>query len=157
MPRGRASVSFNAEDFGNFLQHPLVHSRSSVAVVGRPFRFEKHVVFQPGLQPPLPPSHAHRLLPLRNAVACLRGRYNGSTFEVSMSTKESATSNNIVCDAKHVSGVCQDVDGEEALVSNSLSQFFGNLSLDLNGTRMQYAAMQFFLGEGDAGDRKSVV
>ncbi|GLC35963.1 hypothetical protein PLESTB_000524000 [Pleodorina starrii] len=48
-PVGSARVVFNADDFGAFLQHPLVTTAARRAVQGRPFLFDREgVVIAPG-------------------------------------------------------------------------------------------------------------
>ncbi|CAM9214634.1 unnamed protein product [Ectocarpus fasciculatus] len=123
-PSGNAVVVFSAEDFGNFLAHPLIRR---TVVAGRSFVFDRHgVVVDP-----------------RKRTVAFGGLWGAEKLRIELSqaaARAPLVSKVIrsVEDGDHESGLPDD----DAIASD-MSGFFNNLEVDLDGPRLSFSSLSF--------------
>ncbi|CAM9365010.1 unnamed protein product [Hapterophycus canaliculatus] len=121
-PSGNAIVVFNAQDFGNFLVHPLIHGMD---LAGRSFVFDREgVVVDP-----------------INRTVGFRGRWGEQKLCIELS--QTTARERLV--ARVVHGVDGEAEGlEDAAadhVASEVSDFFNNLEVDLDGPVLSFSSM----------------
>ena len=132
-PRGEASISFNASDFGNFLRHPIVERASRKAVKNGAFNFKP----QEGVS--VEEEGCEEGSMKRSTFVRFSGVWeaDGELYVLRMGVEES-DGTRVTMEAKSDTG-----KGDE-IVALELRKFFNSLSLDLDGTVMRFVGMNFF-------------
>lgn len=123
-PSGNAIVVFSAEDFGNFLAHPLIRR---TVVAGRSFVFDRQgVVVDP-----------------RKRTVAFGGVWGAEKLRIELSQAAAR--------APLVSEVIRGVDGgdhesghtDDDVIASDISDFFNNLEVDLDGPRLSFFSLSF--------------
>lgn len=123
-PSGNAIVVFSAEDFGNFLAHPLIRR---TVVAGRSFVFDRQgVVVDP-----------------RKRTVAFSGVWGAEKLRIEL--REAAAR------APLVSEVVRSVDDgdrdggltDDHALASDMSEFFNNLEVDLDGPRLSFSSLSF--------------
>ncbi len=122
VPAGTARVVFNAQDFGNFLAHPLIR-RTFLA--GRSFVFDRGGVA-------IDPVN-------RTVVFC--GRWGGERLRVALSQPSARES--LV--ARVVRGAGEEEEGSrvDETIGLEMSSYFNNLEVDLDGPTLSFSSLSF--------------
>ena len=132
-PRGEASISFSASDFGNFLKHPMVEGASRKAIKNKAFNFKplEGVTIEEG--------GCEEGNIKRSTFVRFSGVWeaDGELYVLRMGVEESDKTR-VTMEAKSNTGK------DDEIVALELRKFFNSLSLDLDGTVMRFASMNFF-------------
>ncbi|CAM9933313.1 unnamed protein product [Scytosiphon promiscuus] len=120
-PSGKAIVVFNAQDFGNFLAHPLIRE---TVLVGRNFVFDRQGVI---------------VDPINRTVA-FGGRWGDQRLriELSQTTTREPLVARVVRDADNEAGGFED-----AVVASEIGDFFNMLEVDLDGPVLSFSSMSW--------------
>lgn len=133
-PSGDAAVVFNAQDFGNFLAHPLVRR---TAIAGRSFVFaRKNVLIDPSLR-----------------VVEFGGAWGGQRVRVQLTQAA-------VCERLVARVACGGVDAdygglareEVDVIATAMEKYFNSLEIDLDGPKLRFSSLSFE-GRGVADGR----
>lgn len=124
-PFGDAAVVFNAQDFGNFLAHPLVRR---TAIAGRSFIFDREGVYiDPSLR-----------------VVEFGGRWGGQRVRIQLS--QAAACERLVARLAR-GGAGADYGGlageEVDAIATAMGKFFNNLEIDLDGPKLSFSSLSF--------------
>lgn len=122
LPSGNAMVVFDAQDFGNFLAHPLIR-RTFLA--GRTFVFDRGgVVIDPV-----------------NRTVAFHGRWGEERLRVALS--QASARDSLAARVVRRVGDEQEVGGVDDKIGREMSAYFNHLEVDLDGPTLSFSSLLF--------------
>lgn len=120
-PSGNAIVVFNAEDFGNFLVHPLI---SRTVIAGRTFIFNRDGV---AIDP-------------NNRVVAFNGTW-GEAQRLRITLSQANSRSSLI--ASVVGGANEFSEETADAIASGMARYFRGLEIDLDGPILSFSALSF--------------
>lgn len=130
VPQGAGRIAFTAQQFGVFLQHPLMVEAAARAVQGNRFRFDPGTV----------------RYDLVAGTIFFSGVWDGDQRRYQMEMQAGSNSAP-VRPARQQAGNGDAGDSAAAMVAADLTAFFSRLTLDLQGPELSFASMELVPGD----------
>lgn len=125
-PEGKAIISFNSDDFGNFLKHPLFRAAAKNSVQNGPFQFHGSSV------------------KLKDDSVVFSGSWSNETYDVCLMPNYKDQEEEMSWGSEprvKLSAKGRGSEENNELVSLELSKFFIDLCMDLQGIQIRFSSL----------------